>query len=198
MIRSILLSLTLIAFPSSVYADETIGPLVHPSSTVLLIGDSLGVGLGPEFQARAKSSGYKPVTHSVGGTTAAQWIPWLKKDIEAHHPSLIVISLGTNDAGANIEWVRKNNTVYARLARMAMDTGAKVVWIGPPKLSEKRLPNADEVRAMIRDTIDAPYYESQDLDFPQAPDKIHSSPQGYKIWMDAVWEWMAARNIVKR
>lgn len=187
----------LLCVPSASYASDDIPPLVEEGSTVMLIGDSLGVGLGPEFRKLAKASGYKPISHSIGGTTAIQWIPWLKQDLIAHHPSLVVISLGTNDAGANIEWVRQHNTVYARLVKEATDAGAKVVWVGPPKLSERKLPHAGEIRDLIRGSINTFYYESQDLDFPQADDKIHSTPVGYKLWMDVVWEWMAKRNIVR-
>lgn len=196
MVKKLIFAAVMLLTSSARAQDTALPPLVHPGSTVLLIGDSLAVGLAPEFRNLARSAGYRPVTHTIGGTTASQWIPWLKSDLSTHHPALVVISLGTNDAGANIEWVRNHNTVYARLAKEAMDVGAKVAWIGPPKLSERRLPHAGEIRDMIRDSINAPYYESQDLDFPQAEDKIHSSPKGYKIWMDAVWEWMSMKNLV--
>lgn len=199
MIKRALLVLALILQPLTAHAeDEEIPPLVDRGSTILLIGDSLGVGLGPEFNVLAKASGYIPAIHSKGGTVTAQWLRWVKKDLTFHKPKLVIVSLGTNDAGFNIEQIRKNSTVYARLVKEIADSGAKVVWIGPPKLSHKRLPHADEIRSIIRDSIGVPYYESQVLDIQQDQDKIHATVKGYRMWMDAVWTWMAQRNIVKQ
>lgn len=181
--------------PFSRAEDPCSGPLITPGSKTLLIGDSLGVGLGPQFKKLAKAAGYVPTVHAVGGSTTLQWLSWIKRDLKVHKPSLVIVSLGTNDSALHIEEIRKNSSVYAHLVSEIEAIGAMTVWIGPPKL-HRRLSHADEVRDIIKNAIESPYYESQKLDFPQTADMIHSTQRGYEIWMSSAWEWMVQQGVV--
>lgn len=177
--------------------DFELKPLVSPGSTVLLIGDSLAVGMTHQFKKLAIESGYTPISHAINGTTTSQWLSLVKKDIEEKKPALVIISLGTNDAAARLEWLRTHRGVFAALAKLINESGAWYVWVGPPNIDEKKLPNINEVRSIIQESI-CLYYDSAKLEIEKSQDGIHSTPSGYKRWMTSVWSWMKMRNIVAR
>jgi lysophospholipase L1-like esterase len=182
--------------PGGEKPEEPVRMPIKTGSTVLLLGDSLSLGLSSEFVSIVHLSGYVPAVHGITGSRADQWLTKIKKDLESYCPSLVLVSLGTNDVAAGIEWVKQHSAVYHELVKLINDSGARIVWIGPPKLDEKKLPNSDEVRDIIR-AASPSYFESQNIIIDQASDGVHSSPAGYKKWMDAAWSWMVTENIVK-
>lgn len=182
--------------PGGEKPEEPVRVPIKTGSTILLLGDSLSLGLSSEFVSIVHLSGYVPAVHGITGSRADQWLTRIKKDLDSYCPSLVLVSLGTNDIAAGIEWVKQHSAVYHELVKLINDSGARIVWIGPPKLDEKKLPNSDEVRDIIR-AASPIYFESQNIVIDQASDGVHSSPAGYKKWMDAAWSWMVTENIVK-
>lgn len=165
-------------------------PAVKQGEPVLLIGDSLGVGLSTEFLKIAKSNGYKPVAHVVSGTTTKFWAKAVLRDIEVHRPSLVVVSLGTNDA-VNTGFTQKT---YEDFAVALNDVGTFVVWIGPPAIKASKIAKIEKTREEIRSSVPN-FFESENIEIPLL-DGIHSTGQGYAKWMRAVWQWMADLGIV--
>jgi acyl-CoA thioesterase-1 len=131
------------ASPSS--ATGTSGP----SQTVLLVGDSLSsahripaeagwVNLLRQRVDRAMPTPPSIVNASRGGKTMADALKELPGLIAAHHPRLIILELGANDAilGASRQTLEQDMT---RLIAMAQASGAKVAVLGfeiPPKLDK--------------------------------------------------------------
>ena len=107
--------------------------------TALVFGDSLSAayGLAPEqgwvhlLAERAKRAGldWRFVNASVSGETTAGGLRRLPEDLKRHHPDLVVIALGANDAlrGQPVAGIRGNIEQMARLARKA---GAQPVLVG--------------------------------------------------------------------
>lgn len=167
-------------------------PTLPPGSIVLLVGDSLGVGISSRFKELASQCGYRPVTHVIVGTNVFQWIEWIKKDMIEHKPGLVLVVLGTNDA-AQLSLVKKQDS-YRRLVGLLGD--ARYLWILPHGISPARVPQIDATRAFIKESVEN-YFDSTMIQVPLAPDKVHSSPTGYKLWMESIWERLKTDAIIR-
>lgn len=169
------------------------GPIVKPGSTVLLAGDSLGVGMSNRFYSLVRASGYKPIVKAISGTSTFQWVVWIKKHLETHRPALVIISLGTNDA-LQLERAKKQD-MYGEMSKVIEESGAKSVWILPHRISKSRIPKIDETREFIRSIVPLSF-DSTAIDIPLAPDKVHTSTKGYESWIEEVWKWMEEKNLI--
>jgi lysophospholipase L1-like esterase len=147
----------------------TAHPKVRDDTRLLLIGDSAG----------------------VSGSRIDQWIDsqWLTSALEEFGPTLILISLGTNDAYSNFSPEQVVEHMRSLLARVPEDV--EVVWIGVPGLPASysgRSPNLDMLEAIEGE---APYYyESHDLEIPRGPDALHPTARGYAGWAGDLWDWL--------
>ncbi len=117
--------------------------------TVLLVGDSLSsahrippeagwVNLLQQRVDRATTTPPSIVNASRGGKTLTDALKELPDLIAAHHPQLIILELGANDAilGAGQQTLEQDMT---RLIDMAQASGAKVALLGfeiPAKLDK--------------------------------------------------------------
>lgn len=141
-----MLLLVLTPLASSAHTAKTPGQLPH---TVLLVGDSLSsahripaeAGWVNLLQQRVNAAGTRApriINASRGGkmlTDAMKELPLL---IAAHHPQLVILELGGNDAilGASGPELEKN---MGSLIDMVRASGAEVVVLGfeiPPKLDK--------------------------------------------------------------
>lgn len=174
-------------------SDELLEPAIPRGENVLLVGDSLAVGMSKEFKVLAGKSGYVPYSHAVIGSTTSQWITWIKKDLERIEPKLVVVSLGTNDAAA-FESVRRNPEMFKEFAKIVEETDAFLVWIGPPAISRRKIDKIEDVRDLVKSAANI-YYPSEDLSL-RLGDGIHADATGYKQWITDVWEWMSVSMIV--
>jgi acyl-CoA thioesterase I len=127
------------------------------TETVLLVGDSLSsahripveagwVALLRQRVDHATAAPPSIVNASRGGKTLTDALQELPNLIARHHPRLIILELGANDAilGANRQTLEQN---MARLIDMAQASGAKVALLGfeiPAKLDK------DYCAAMLR------------------------------------------------
>jgi lysophospholipase L1-like esterase len=178
------------------------GPRLRPGLRVLLIGDSLAVGMAPHFQALAKEGKVQFESLALSGSRIDQWAQSakLQEKLKAFRPELVLISLGTNDEymqGADIV-ARQRAYLEQLLAKFQQYTldgdGAPewVVWIGPPSLPKV----SNGIVAMIRDGAGGLlpryyYYPSDRLEIPRGPDKIHPTARGYAGWAGAIWHWLS-------
>jgi acyl-CoA thioesterase I len=127
------------------------------AETVLLVGDSLSsahripveagwVALLRQRLDHATATPPSIVNASRGGKTLSDALQELPNLIATHHPRLIILELGANDAilGANRQTLEQN---MSRLIAMAQSSGAKVALLGfeiPAKLDK------DHCAAMLR------------------------------------------------
>lgn len=167
-------------------------------SKILLVGDSLAVGLAPTFKALATQDGYVPTASAVSGTTISYWAGKLPALLAKEQPQLVLVSLGTNDSVGSV--FASEGGALAAIVKMVGDAGALLVWIGPPELPRNtNLTGQDQVRAGIQ--AESPwYFDSQTVDLPlsqrDAAQRIHPSASGYAKWMSALWAWLQAQIVV--
>jgi len=90
-----------------------------------------GSGWVPLLQKRLdeKKLDYKVVNASISGDTTSGGVTRLPPLLAQHHPAIVVIELGSNDAlrGLQLNMTEKN---LRTLTQKAKDAGAKVVLVG--------------------------------------------------------------------
>lgn len=181
------------------------GPRLRKGMRILLIGDSLAVGMAPHFAALAKEAGIDFKAMATVGTRIDQWATNadLKKLLETFQPELVLVSLGTNDEfmkGADI--VAKQQAQLEKLLTLLSQwsrsrdygLGAEhIVWIGPPTLPNPPTPG---ISKMIQDAAGSAlsprfyYFHSERIQMPRGPDNIHPTARGYAGWAGAIWHWL--------
>jgi lysophospholipase L1-like esterase len=170
-------------------AAATRRPKVSEKSRVLVIGDSMAVGLIPHIRELADETGVEAFDgNGIVGTRIDQWAvdPWLDQELESFAPTLILVSLGTNDEAMGPGAADRQAGPLEELLAKLHDTGADIVWIGPPSLPFPRQGVADMIRH------DVPYYfASENLDIPRGPDNLHPNAVGYAGWAGELWRWLS-------
>lgn len=185
--RRWILGTLLIAGGVGLAAAATRRPRVAPGDRVLVFGDSLAVGLIPHLDALAEESGVALTGRGEVGTRIDQWSSdsWLIAELESFQPTLVLVSLGTNDEAIGPGAVEREAPHLARLLALIEESGAELVWIGPPALP---FPSAG-IATMIEAAV--PYYfDSERYDIPRAPDHLHPTAAGYAGWAGAIWRWL--------
>jgi len=168
------------------------GPRIEAGKTrVLLIGDSFADGIGPPLQALAADGNVPFSRLSRSGTRIDQWAASQKlaERLASFQPTLVLVSLGTNDEYMTGSDVPARQAPYLeQLLLRLQGAGAEVVWIGPP-----RLPRATNgVVPLIKRTVPKSHYFASDrLSIPRGPDGLHPTLKGYVGWAGAVWKWLS-------
>jgi lysophospholipase L1-like esterase len=169
-------------------------PRVKRGEKILLIGDSLGLGLGSRLRPLFERSGNPFVFTATEGTRVDQWASTYTAQGQAFgsalaaSPDVVLISLGTNDAYMTDPGTIAKVTERARsLLDRAAAAGARVYWIGPPKL-----PRADNgAIAQIKRLIPwHRYFHSESLVIPRQSDGLHPDVAGYEAWAASLWRWL--------
>lgn len=191
-------------------------PRIYPNgrTRLLLIGDSHAQGLDAHLKllAREAKAPYDAVWKV--GTRIDQWASGaqaaaLKAKLNEFQPTMILVSLGTNDAYAAPSWIHRDQLEMKELletlatfsnryengsTELSYGLGADVVWVGPPKLPPRSLsgsPLQQELLDWLRSA--APnYFDTATMDVPMGPDGIHPSARGYAGWAGALWSHLEA------
>lgn len=171
---------------------------------VLLIGDSLSVGLTAPLGSLIRKAGFG-FLNGPGevGSLIPQWAPGgslhgrLVTGLAAK-PKVVLISLGTNDEYTykTAQTVETDMQKLDALVAEIQSAGASVYWIGPP------LPLPDNyggrtgnspgglVTPAIKNRIPSSnYFLSEQLTLPRS-DGLHPTGAGYSQWADAIWGWL--------
>ena len=171
---------------------------------ILLIGDSLAVGLASRLSELAKKSGVQFKAIPITGTTTFQWITKggkkacresLDNSLQSFAPTHVLISLGTNDAYSGYS-AQQIEEYSKKLQDIIKSAGAVPMWIGTPSLPARSSgANLNEnLVQTIRDSSQK-YFDSENISFERADDNIHATPKGYAEWADEIWKWLGGRSI---
>jgi lysophospholipase L1-like esterase len=172
-----LLALAGIAATDSPTKHASIWP--KPPARFLLLGDSLALGLDGPLRSELGRFVWAR-THARVGATLADFRD-VEPILDETKPSIVLVSLGTNDAAA------QSGDYRARFAARVVDwvhavqsTGARVVWLIPPEMPFDTDPIIDAIKRSGAAYLMAP------SDLPRQPDKIHPTPAGYRAWAHRV------------
>ncbi len=178
------------------------GPLVKRGDRILLVGDSLSVGLAVPLRALAKEAGYEFASLGKVGSLTNLWAGegaeggQFSALLRSFRPTVVLVSLGTND-----EWIPKYNPsanvlrqqqpFVDRLVAKIRGAGAVVLWIGPPTHNAAPIP---EFRAYIQKVVGKDhYFHSERYAIPRnpPPDNVpHPTVKGYAAWAGSIWRWL--------
>ena len=156
---------------------------------VLLIGDSLAVGLKAPLAALANQAGIPFETRAVEGTHIPQWSANASVDetLARFQPTHVLVSLGTNDEKVGTGIAAREAPALRALLQKIQSAGAEVAWIGPPALPFSRVGVSDMIRAAV-----PRYFSSETLSIPRAGDGLHPTGAGYASWAAAIWSWLTS------
>lgn len=149
---------------------------------VVLVGDSLAVGLARPLAAELKAQGIELRTCAKGGANAGQFTEpggfgtlGLAELLSTFKPELVLASLGTNDTAPGSSVRAKLPARFALLRERVSAGGARLIFLEPPPLPWSRVPIHQAAQAAPASVLLAPA-------IAQEPDHIHATPAGYAAW----------------
>jgi lysophospholipase L1-like esterase len=180
-------------------------PTLRKGDRVFLLGDSLAVGLAAPLGALCRDNGLAFQSMATVGTRIDQWATSapLAAALAAFQPTIVLISLGTNDAymlpqpGEDIG--ARQAPYAAELLTMIEGVSPRAIaWIAPPTLpaaaaslqSVRRLIDSEHAITLPRVKPRVSLFPSQNLTLPRGPDGIHPVARGYAAWAGAIWQWL--------
>lgn len=150
----LLLGLTAVAMGMPIKRDGK-GCAARPVR-ILLAGDSLMEGLGPQMQEAMK--GYRnitliPIGKKSTGLSRPDFYDWpevLEKNLKKHNPHIVVMWVGTNDPqniyGKNglgepcsIAWQKAYFTKLMEIVHLTRRHHARLIFMGPPVMAKEPL-----------------------------------------------------------
>lgn len=194
-------------------------PINMSGKRVLLVGDSLGVGVGPSLEKELRNLGAADFKNiSVGGKNIAQFSDnshaegkALEKALAEFKPTIVFVSLGTNDetirrikggdpryfTAANVakNLVGPNFSVAKQrrkaIARLASKlSGVQTIFIGPPASDPTLWPMDREFRDLLASTWPGNYFSTEAVAPQKCGDRIHLTGSGYKSWASDIARWV--------
>lgn len=160
---------------------------------VLLIGDSLSVGLRTPLSLLAKESNIGFAHCGEVGYTINRFVGYgdkaacVKQQLASLKPTHVLILLGTNDEAMSASQAPKQVEAARALVETCRASGAEVIWIAPAKKFAKSNGVLSGLRQMFDD---AHWFESSALNIPIADSIGHMTPVNYCRWSGAIWNWL--------
>jgi acyl-CoA thioesterase I len=172
--------------------------------TILVFGDSLSAAyrLRPEQgwvalldeRLRSQGYGYQVVNASVSGETTVGGLQRLPRALDEHHPTIVVLELGANDAlrGLPLD-VAKNN--LARMIQMIEAARARTLLVGmriPPNYGPRYTNDFVRMYSALSEQYAVPLVpfllESVALDTAlMQDDGLHPNARAQPALLDTVW-----------
>jgi acyl-CoA thioesterase-1 len=186
---------------------QTAGAAPTPGARVLVLGDSLsaeyglakGSGWVPLLQQKlqAQKLQYNVINASISGETSSGARSRSNALLQQHHPAVVIIELGGNDAlrGLSLDATQDNLRAMMRAARQAK---AKVLLLGmqmPPNYGADYTRRFASMYAQLAQQEHAalvPFFLRGIADAPDASrwfqaDQIHPIAQAQPRLLDNVW-----------
>jgi lysophospholipase L1-like esterase len=190
------------ALAAELAASQAIAEPPRMRKVVLHVGDSMvgyGHGLSRALKRRFEAMGIEYHWDSWTSANIPTVDPAERKRtgdrdrseqldrlIDAFHPDLVLLNLGTNNlaiprADAYAPGIR---SIAAHIAKGGRDC----LWIGP--LRPKWKYNADMFRVLADNAAPCQYFDSSHVDAPLQSDDIHPTDPGGEKWAAALWSYL--------
>jgi hypothetical protein len=163
------------------------GPRLTRESRVLLIGDSLSVGLHPPLRAMARDAGIPYAHCGQSGARITQFVGQgplancVRNQLKSLQPTIAIVVLGTNDEAMHKSHAPSQLAAAEKLVQQLQQAGAEVLWVSPAKQFAK----SNVVGPLER--IAPHWFDSTHLGVPLADSIGHSTPRGYSGWAAKIW-----------
>ena len=175
--------------------------------TILVFGDSLSAayGIRPEEgwvtllaqRLQSQGYGYQIVNASVSGETSGGGLERLPRALELHHPALVILELGANDALRGLPLATTQDNL-ATMVRLSQSAGARVLLIGlkiPPNYGPRYTEQFARMFPAVANQYHLPLVpfllEEVALD-PQRmqADGLHPNARGQLPILETVWTYL--------
>jgi acyl-CoA thioesterase I len=180
---------------------------VASARTILVFGDSLSAayGIRPEQgwvalleqRLQAQGYGYQIVNASVSGETSSGGLQRLPRALQLHHPALVILELGANDAlrGLPLSGTREN---LATMVQLSQSAGARVLLVGlriPPNYGPRYTQEFANIFPGLANQYHLPLVpfllENVALDPERMQaDGLHPNAQGEPPILDTLWPYL--------
>jgi acyl-CoA thioesterase I len=180
---------------------------VASGRTILVFGDSLSAayGLRPEEgwvalltqRLKAQGYGYDIVNASVSGETSSGGRERLSRALELHHPGVVILELGANDAlrGLPLALTREN---LGAMVQQAQAAGARVLLVGlrlPPNYGARYTEQFASIFPSLASQYHLPLVpfllEKVALDPTRMQaDGLHPNAQGEPPVLETLWPYL--------
>jgi len=180
---------------------------VASARTILVFGDSLSAayGIRPEEgwvtllaqRLQSQGYGYQIVNASVSGETSGGGLERLPRALELHHPALVILELGANDALRGLPLATTQDNL-ATMVRLSQSAGARVLLIGlkiPPNYGPRYTEQFARMFPAVANQYHLPLVpfllEEVALD-PQRmqADGLHPNARGQLPILETVWTYL--------
>jgi acyl-CoA thioesterase I len=174
--------------------QQPMANLESTGTTIVCFGDSLTAGqgatIGHDYPSLLRQKMNLPVINAgVSGNTTRDALQRLDRDVLAHNPKLVVITLGANDSLQQIPLAETLANMEKIIKRIKV-RGAMVVWaevqvgiLGDPYIDDFKALARREHILLIPNILDGIF------DKPQYKyDQIHPNAEGYKIMADRIYQ----------
>ena len=173
---------------------------------VLLIGDSLAKGLHSPVQTKVTQLGASYLYLGEGGTNTYQWSnpkskqgAHLAKALETFKPTLVLISLGTNDEavrkptmlapyGPRFSVAKQRRPHVMALQRVLSQT--RSIWLGPPLPDRSYYPEDRDFRDLLRQLWGPDYFDTEVIGPQKSHDRVHVTRSGNEVWASQIVTWL--------
>ena len=168
---------------------------IEKKETIVLLGDSLAEGMQSQFSALARKNHYLFSSKTKRGSTIDFWSKNIESIIAAEHPSILIVSLGTNDSF--LQDPKSQVGHIQKIKKASIENNIKLAWIMPPELPE-RAAGKEMIRDIIQKEIRPPdvVVEVAESKNERSPDGIHFTTKGYKLWANSIWGWLVEKLIL--
>lgn len=151
----------------------------------LIVGDSYAYVLSKELKKLSKEDNIIFKANARGGTNSSQWVDnkWFIKTLEEHKPTIVLVSLGVNDAG--VPYLRKRfkeNSI--KIVEIAHDKKIGVFWILPPKIFYKTC----YIDLGLKESKPDYVFNSRKLSLDLEKDRVHPTYWANIIWAKEIWK----------
>lgn len=173
---------------------EETKPIIRRGEKIILLGDSLAEGMASPFVKLNRKNGYAPGIQALHGTTIDYWSKRIQKIMLDNRPKLVIISLGTNDAGSPKPEIQRIHVKKIRDVVKQYD--AKLLWIVPMNLPQRFKGQQGIKKILLEELSVSDRYDSTKLELEKTKDKIHLTRKGYEDWIGQIWTHLTAMNYV--
>lgn len=161
--------------------------ILDPGESVLLLGDSIGVGLEKPLRHLLETYGSHFDSMVEVGTSAGSWAPRVS-DADGGY-DVILLSLGSNDIASGVVVPSESQKLDELLSHLR-SRGAKTYWIVPPSFREEGLTNVqqDFTDLMGQKGLFPLPIQGPQQDVSKDPMRLHLTPQGYQAYAAQIFD----------
>lgn len=171
---------------------------------IMLIGDSQAFLLKEELGLHARAAGHQFASVPIAGSTLIQWATpktdrWdIRRErqlVRQFHPTVLLVSLGSNDAYMGERVIRNEPPYLDRLQRWFVSLDARVVWLTPPHLV-KAVKGLELFVQMIKQNGQV-VLDGRACPVTYWSDRLHPDQPGQQRWADWIWKGLVDGHLLE-